>query len=206
LGAEQSGFIADLGYETYQKILSQAVTELRNEEFPELNAEEEMPGGQSSNSKWVEDCQLDSNLPMYFCEEYVPTSSERMLLYRELDGMERDEDVERFKQRLIDRFGPLPQEAEDLLRVVTLRRLGKHFGCERIVLKQGHARLFFGPADDSPFYNGRLFGAVVDYAKENAYRCHFKQDKGKISLLIDDVNTIGQAVELLKQINNINYA
>ena len=201
LGAEQSGFIADLGYETYQKILSQAVTELRNEEFPELNAEEEIVNTKLSNSKWVDDCQLDSNLPMYFSEEYVPTSSERMLLYRELDGMERDEDVERFRQRLVDRFGPLPQEAEDLLRVVTLRSLGKYFGCERIVLKSGHARLFFGPADDSPFYEGRIFGQVVDFAKANAYRCQFKQEKGKISLLIDEVNTITEAVNLLKQIN-----
>ncbi len=206
LGAEQSGFIADLGYETYQKILSQAVTELRNDEFHELYAEEVREGNNIESTEVVDDCQLDSNLPMYFSEEYVPTSSERMLLYRELDGMERDEDVEQFKQRLIDRFGPLPQEAEDLLRVVTLRRLGKRFGCERIVLKSGHARLFFGPNDDNPFYEGRLFGQVVDFAKANAYRCHFKQDKGKISLLIDEVNNIKEAVELLKQINNISYA
>ena len=201
LGAEQSGFIADLGYETYQKILSQAITELRNEEFPELNAEEETVDSQSSNNKWVDDCQLDSNLPMYFSEDYVPTSSERMLLYRELDGMERDEDVERFRSRLIDRFGPLPQEAEDLLKVVTLRRLGKHFGCERIVLKSGHVKLFFGPDDDNPFYEGRIFGQILDFVTANAYRCHFKlDDKGKKSLLIDEVNTIGEAVELLKQI------
>ena len=203
LGAEQSGFIADLGYETYQKILSQAVTELRNDEFHELYAEEVRDGKVVENTEVVDDCQLDSNLPMYFSEDYVPTSSERMLLYRELDGMERDEDVERFKQRLIDRFGPLPQEAEDLLLVVSLRRLGKHFGCERFVLKAGHARLFFGPDADNPFYNGRIFGQVVDYAQANAHRCHFKLDKGKMSLLIDNVNTIGEAVELLKQINNI---
>jgi len=128
-----------------------------------------------------------------------------MLLYRELDGMERDEDVERFKQRLIDRFGPLPREADDLLQVVTLRRLGKHFGCERIVLKAGHARLFFGPDDDNPFYSGRIFGQILDFVTANMHRCHFKLDKGK-SLLIDDVNTIGEAVEILKQINNRNYA
>ncbi|MBO4550203.1 MAG: transcription-repair coupling factor, partial [Bacteroidaceae bacterium] len=144
----------------------------------------------------------DSNLPMYFSEDYVPTSSERMLLYRELDGMERDEDVERFKQRLIDRFGPLPQEAEDLLKVVTLRRLGKHYGCERIVLKSGHARLFFGPDDDNPFYTGRIFGQIVDFAKANDRRCHFKQEKGKISLLVDNVNNISEAVELLKSFSN----
>ncbi|MBO7137795.1 MAG: transcription-repair coupling factor [Bacteroidaceae bacterium] len=211
LGAEQSGFIADLGYETYQKILSQAVTELRNDEFHELYAEEVREGNIVESTEVVDDCQLDSNLPMYFSEDYVPTSSERMLLYRELDGMERDEDVERFRQRMIDRFGPLPQEAEDLLRVVTLRRLGKHFGCERIVLKQnpaatgkakaGYARLFFAPDDDNPFYEGRIFGQIVDFATANAYRCHFKLDKGKKSLLIDDVNTIGEVVELLKQIS-----
>jgi transcription-repair coupling factor (superfamily II helicase) len=129
-----------------------------------------------------------------------------MLLYRELDGMERDEDVESFRQRMIDRFGPLPQEAEDLLQVVPLRRLGKHFGCERIVLKAGHIRLFFGPEGDNPFYEGHIFGQIVDFVTANAYRCHFKFDKGKQSLLIDDVNTIAEAVNLLKQINNINYA
>ena len=126
-----------------------------------------------------------------------------MLLYRELDAMERDEDVEQFRVRLIDRFGALPQEAEDLLRVVTLRRLGKHFGCERIVLKSGHARLFFGPEDDNPFYEGSIFGQIVGFVTTNAHRCHFKFDNGKKSLLVDDVNNISQAVELLTQINNI---
>ncbi len=216
LGAEQSGFIADLGYETYQKILSQAVTELRNDEFHELYAEEVRDGNVVKSTEVVDDCQLDSNLPMYFSENYVPTSSERMLLYRELDAMERDEDVEQFRQRLVDRFGPLPPEANDLLKVVTLRRLGKHFGCERFVLKQsptaagkakaGHARLFFGPDADNPFYNGRVFGQVVEFAKANAYRCHFKLDKGKMSLLIDDVKTISEAVDIMKQINNLSYA
>ena len=206
LGAEQSGFIADLGYETYQKILSQAVTELRNEEFHELYAEEIREGNVVESTEVVDDCQLDSNLPMYFSEEYVPTSSERMLLYRELDAMEKDEDVEQFKKRLIDRFGPLPQEAEDLLRVVTLRRLGKHFGCERFVLKASHARLFFGPNADNPFYNGRIFGKILEFVKFNAYRCHFKLFNGKMTLLIDDVNTITEAVDIMKQINNISYA
>ena len=171
LGAEQSGFIADLGYETYQKILSQAVTELRNEEFHDLYAEEEREGQVESTSV-VDDCQLDSNLPMYFSEEYVPTSSERMLLYRELDG----------------------------LLVVPLRRLGKHFGMERIVLKSSHARFFFGPDADNPFYNGRIFGQVVEFAKANSHRSHFKMEKGKMSLLVDEIATIAEAVALLKRL------
>ena len=203
LGAEQSGFIADLGYETYQKILSQAVTELRNDEFHELYYEEVKEGKVVENTSVVDECQLDSNLPMYFSEDYVPTSSERMLLYRELDAMERDEDVEKFKVRLIDRFGPLPREAEDLLSVVALRRLGKHFGCERIVLKGGHMRLFFGPDDDNPFYEGRIFGQIVSFATANTHRCHFKLDKGKKSLVIDEVRIISQAVELLRKINEL---
>ena len=206
LGAEQSGFIADLGYETYQKILSQAVTELRNDEFHDLYTEEVREGTVVNNAAVVDECQLDSNLPMYFSEDYVPTSSERMLLYRELDALERDEDVEQFRLRLIDRFGTLPQEAEDLLRVVTLRRLGKYFGCERIVLKSGHARLFFGPEDDNPFYEGSIFGQIVGFATTNAHRCHFKLDNGKKSLLVDDIYNISQAVELLTQINNIKVA
>ena len=203
LGAEQSGFIADLGYETYQKILSQAVTELRNDEFHELYYEEVKEGKVVENTSVVDECQLDSNLPMYFSEDYVPTSSERMLLYRELDAMERDEDVEKFKVRLIDRFGPLPREAEDLLSVVALRRLGKHFGCERIVLKGGHMRLFFGPDDDNPFYEGRIFGQIVSFATANTHRCHFKLDRGKKSLVIDEVRIISQAVELLRKINEL---
>ena len=203
LGAEQSGFIADLGYETYQKILSQAVTELRNEEFHDLYAEEVKAGNIVAATDVVDECLLDSNLPMYFSEDFVPTSSERMLLYRELDAMERDEDVERFRERLVDRFGKLPPEAEDLLRVVTLRRLGKHFGCDRIVLKAGHARLFFAPADDNPFYAGRIFGQILAFATTNAHRCKFKFDKGKKSLLIADVSTISEAVGLLQQINNV---
>ena len=137
---------------------------------------------------------------MYFSEEYVPTSSERMLLYRELDGMERDEDVAQFRLRLIDRFGPLPEEAEDLLQVVALRRLGKHFGCERIVLKGGRARLYFGPAPDSPFYSGLIFGQVLNFAKAGPYLCRFRQEKNKMSLLVEDISNITEAVKMLKLI------
>ncbi len=199
LGAEQSGFIADLGYEAYQKILAQAVAELRSEEFGDLYAEEERGGNVVSTADVVDECLLDSNLPLYFSEEYVPTSSERMLLYRELDAMERVEDVEPFRARLVDRFGELPSEAEGLLQVVPLRYFGKHFGCERIVLKSGYMRLFFAPDENSPFYEGRIFGQLLAFVTANAHRCKFKSDKSKKSLLITDVNTIQEAVQLLRQ-------
>ncbi len=142
LGAEQSGFVAELGYETYQKILSEAVKELRNDEFRELYTSKVQEGDIQDGAEFVDECQVESDVQMYFAEEYVPTSSERMLLYRELDSLERESDVEDFRSRMQDRFGPLPAEAEELIRVVSLRRLGKYFGTERMVLKNQRLRLY----------------------------------------------------------------
>ncbi|MCI1519475.1 MAG: transcription-repair coupling factor, partial [Prevotella sp.] len=143
LGAEQSGFMEDLGYETYQKILSQAVTELKNEEFQDLYSEEMQQGQVVTGDDFVDDCAVESDLEMYFPDNYVPGSSERMLLYRELDQIEDDQALEDYRKRLIDRFGPVPREGEELMRVVQLRRSGKRLGCEKIILKQGNMQLQF---------------------------------------------------------------
>ena len=141
LGAEQSGFIADLGYETYQKILNQAVAELKNEEFAELYADElEKKGGDAGD--FVDDCVLESDIEMCFPDRFVPGDSERMLLYRELDSLSADDEVERYRNRLKDRFGEIPDVAEELMRVVPLRRMGKQLGCEKIVLFMGRCRIF----------------------------------------------------------------
>ena len=121
LGAEQSGFMEDLGYETYQKILSQAVTELKNEEFQDIYAEEMAQGNRLSGDDFVDDCAVESDLEMYFPDTYVPGSSERMLLYRELDKIEDDRELAAYRQRLVDRFGPVPHEGEELMHVVRLR-------------------------------------------------------------------------------------
>ena len=131
LGAEQSGFMEDLGYETYQKILTQAVTELKNDEFQDLYAEQIAQGEAISGDDFVDDCAVESDLEMYFPDNYVPGSSERMLLYRELDNIERDEELEAYRQRLIDRFGPVPRQGEELMLVVPLRRVGRRLGCEK---------------------------------------------------------------------------
>lgn len=106
LGAEQSGFMEDLGYETYQKILSQAVTELKNDEFSDLYEDDIKQGREVSGADFVDDCSIESDLEMFFPDSYVPGSAERMLLYRELDNIEREEDLQAYRQRLIDRFGP----------------------------------------------------------------------------------------------------
>ena len=126
LGAEQSGFIADLGYETYQKILSEAVTELKNDEFADLYADEIKAGEEKlSGEGFVDECSVESDLELLFPNEYIPSSSERMLLYRELDKLELDKDVEAFRARLLDRFGKIPPEGEELIRIVPLRRMAK---------------------------------------------------------------------------------
>ncbi len=201
LGAEQSGFIADLGYETYQKILSQAVQELRNDEFKDLYAQEVAAGNIVEGSDFVDECLVESDLPMSFSEEYVPTSSERMLLYRELDGLEDDEAVQQFSQRMLDRFGPIPEEGEELIRIVTLRRLGKYFGAERIILKSHRMRLFFVSDPESPFYQSAAFGQLISFTASNAHRCRLDEQNGRRSLLITEVDSVKQAVGLLRQMS-----
>ncbi|MBP3589399.1 MAG: DEAD/DEAH box helicase, partial [Muribaculaceae bacterium] len=203
LGAEQSGFIADLGYETYQKILSQAVRELRNDEFQDVFAEEVRSGRITEGKDFVEDCQLESDLPMYFSEDYVPTASERMLLYRELDGLERPEDVDAFCQRMNDRFGPIPREGMELVQVVRLRRLGRYFGAERIVLKNGRMRLYFVQNQDSPFYQSAAFGQIIQFAAANVHRCKLDVVGGHNTLLLMKVPSVSEAVGLLTQISEV---
>ena len=202
LGAEQSGFIADLGYEAYQKILSQAVKELRNDEFQDLYKEEVKAGNITSGTDFVEECIIESDLPMSFSEEYVPTSSERMLLYRELDGLERDEDVDQFRQRMIDRFGPVPPEGEELIGVVKLRRLGRYFGCERITLKTGRMRMQFISNSESAFYDSEAFHQVIAFATTNAHICRVDNSKNQFKLLISDVKSVEQANALLSQMQH----
>lgn len=200
LGAEQSGFMEDLGYETYQKILNQAVTELKNDEFSDLYSEEIEKGNNLMGDEFVEDCALESDLEMYFPDNYVPGSSERMLLYRELDNIENDRDLDSYRQRLIDRFGPLPHEAEELLKVVPLRRLGKRLGCEKLILKQGRMQMQFVTNPQSAYYKSRAFGSVLDYIGHNPRRCQLKEIKGKRSLVVSSVTSVGDALKVLKAI------
>ena len=203
LGAEQSGFIADLGYETYQKILSEAVKELKNEEFKELFAQQVAAGEVIGGEDFVDDCQLESDVTMSFPEAFVPGSTERMLLYRELDGLENDAAVEAYRRRLEDRFGPIPEQADELIRVVKLRRLGKHFGAERIVLKMGRMRLYFLKDDDSPFFQSSAFGKCIAYSTIHVADCRFDQANGRRSLLIQRVNSVRQACEVLEEMQGM---
>ena len=203
LGSEQSGFMEDLGYETYQKILSQAVTELKNEEFNDLYQEEMKEGEQLTGDDFVDDCAVDSDLEMYFPDSYVPGSAERMLLYRELDHLDRDEEVEAFRQRMIDRFGPIPKEGDELIHVVGLRRVGKLLGCEKILLKGGAMQLQFVSNVDSPFYRSKMFSRVIAYATSHIQDCALKEKNNKRILRISHVKSVEQARSLLDMISAI---
>ena len=203
LGAEQSGFIADLGYETYQKILREAVSELKTDEFNDLYAESVAKGEEVDGNQFVNECQLESDMQMYFPEDYVPGSSERMLLYRELDGLETDEQVEQFRRKMQDRFGPIPKVGEALIQVVVLRRLGRHFGSERIVLKGGRMRLYFVSNTQSPFYSSQAFGQLIAYASVSVARCRLAEKDGRRTLTVDNIHSVGEAVGLLKQIEQL---
>ena len=201
LGAEQSGFIADLGYETYQKILSEAVTELKNEEFADLYAEEIKAGEEKiSGEEFVDECTVESDLELLFPNEYIPSSSERMLLYRELDKLELDRDVEAFKARLVDRFGKIPPEGEELIRIVPLRRLAKRLGIEKVILKAGRMTLYFVSNLESPYYQSMAFGKIIDYMSKYPRNCNLREQNGKRSMVIKEIGDVVSAVRILQEI------
>ena len=201
LGAEQSGFIADLGYETYQKILSQAVTELKNDEFSEIY-KEEIKSGDMSGEDFVDDCSVESDIEMYFPDQWVPTDSERMLLYRELDNLKNDDELARYRQRLIDRFGEIPKVADELMNVVPLRRKAKQLGCERLMLKMGRMTMFFVSNPNSPYYQSQAFDSILNYIATDPRRCNIRENNGKRSLVVNDVKSVGEAIVVLKKMKN----
>ncbi|MBR3660147.1 MAG: transcription-repair coupling factor, partial [Bacteroidaceae bacterium] len=203
LGAEQSGFIADLGYETYQKILKEAVRELKNDEFQNLFKEQPAEQGSTATvdaSRYVEECTVETDLDLCFPDSFVPDGSERILLYRELDSMEREQDIQRFRDRLQDRFGQIPKQADELIRLVTLRRMGRELGIERIFLKAGRMSLFFVANPDSPYYESEAFGAILAYAAQNPMTCRLREEGTKRSLQVSDVKDIDSAIGILRAI------
>ena len=200
LGAEQSGFMEDLGYETYQKILNQAVTELKNDEFGEIYEEEMQAGRDFTGDDFVEDCAIESDLEMYLPDLYVPSSSERMLLYRELDNITDDAGLDAYRSRLVDRFGAVPHEGEELLQVVPLRRIGKRLGCEKIILRMGQMRMQFVGNPMSAYYRSKTFDKVIDYIGRNPRRCNLKEVSGRRMMIVDGVKTVGDAVKTLREI------
>lgn len=214
LGSEQSGFIADLGYETYQRILNEAVEELREEEnlTPTLSQGEgdSWENGKWRNEKmvWCQDAQLETDIPVCFPTEYIENISERITLYRELDSLHSEEQLLDFRKKLIDRFGVLPEPAEELLEVVRLRWLCCRLGVEKILLK-GERMTMYLVQHKEAYWQSEIFGKIVQYAVMRPERCslHEEKDKkgiptGRRYVTITNVKTIAGAIRLLSKIES----
>ena len=196
LGAEQSGFIADLGYETYQKILKEAVTELKTQEFSDI-----LPDKTEVNADdFVTDCVIESDMELLFPFDYVPQESERISLYQELDNIEKETDLLAFKTRLEDRFGHIPDVAAELIRIPRLRRLARMLGIEKVVLKQGIMYIYFVDESNKAYYESPMFGRLVHYLQDNSRRVKIREKNGKRSFAIANVGRVEEAVDIMSSI------
>ncbi len=198
LGAEQSGFIADLGYETYQKILNEAVHELKDEEFAELYADERNEN--NSSTKFVTDCQIDSDLEVLFSNNYIENVSERISLYRELDNIAKETDLLEFEKRIEDRFGKIPSEGLSLIMVVRLRWLAMSYGIEKLVLKNDRMTAFLVSNPQSPYYQSEPFGQLLRYMTLNPRKCQLREQNLRRSVVFMDVKTVENAFKILDSI------
>ena len=198
LGAEQSGFIADLGYETYQKILNEAMTELREEEFAELFVDE------PRKTTFVSECQIESDLNLMFPSDYILNVSERMTLYRELDNLNDEKSLQDFETRLIDRFGPVPSPAKDLMTLLRIRWRALQLGIERIVLKNGRMTLYLVGKDTSPYYQSSAFTALLTYIGAHPHACRLGEKDGKRFATFSSVNYASEAYAIFEDITPQN--
>ena len=199
LGSEQSGFIADLGYETYQKILEEAVDELKSDEFAELYADT-TGEHRDTGSGYVRETYIESDLELLFPPTYIPNDSERVSLYRELDRMEEERDIQAFVSRLEDRFGKIPHEGQELIQIVRLRRMAKQLGLEKVVLKQARMILHLIANVESPYYQSEAFDKLLGYISKHPTTCNLRDLKGKRSIVIQSVPTVEKASKVLEDI------
>jgi transcription-repair coupling factor (superfamily II helicase) len=205
LGSEQSGFIADLGYDTYQRILNEAMQELKDELQLDLSFGIEQTTRQSDEKLWCNDSQLESDLSLGFPSTYLENIAERISLYRELDSLTNEDALLEYQKRLIDRFGQLPEEAEQLLNVVRLRWLCCKLGIEKVILKQERLSLYFTTKSEK-YWQSDTFGKIIEFIYSRPQRCRMVEDKdrqgkptGKRYAVIQQVKTITGALTILSK-------
>ncbi|MFZ5939427.1 MAG: transcription-repair coupling factor [Bacteroidota bacterium] len=198
LGAEQSGFIADIGYETYQKILNEAMAELREGEFRELFEKPDKPERVAEVS-FVPDCHIDTDFELLLPEEYIRNVSERISLYRQLDEISTDEELNRFSEMLTDRFGKPPAATEQLMLIVRLRRLAMRSGVEKIVLKKSTMIVYFVSNPEARFYRTELFQRIIANIQRRHQTFRVKEENEKLSVRIDRIGDVAAAIRVLEQ-------
>ena len=203
LGGEQSGFINDIGFDTYQKILNEAIEELKENEFKELYTTEE-----NKPKEFIKEVQIDTDFEVLFPDNYINSITERLNLYNELSTLETDEELQQYEQRLIDRFGELPIQAIDLLDSVRLKWFAKQLGLEKIVLKQKRMIGYFISNQQSEFYQTKAFTKVLTYVQQNATTSVIKEKQTKIGLRLlitfIKIDSVETALKRLKKVANLS--
>jgi transcription-repair coupling factor (superfamily II helicase) len=191
LGGEQSGFIMEIGFETYQKILAEALMELREERPDDETGAKEIT--------YISDCQIDGDIDAHLPDEYVSNKTEKLRLYREIDSFENDDQLTAFRNTLIDRFGPVPKEAEELLQCVILRKRAIKLGFERIIIKNNVMFMYFPSNQQSPYYSSPHYREILKYIQKNPTKFRLKESNLKLSLTIRDVKSHKDAVKILSK-------
>ncbi|MDF1672575.1 MAG: transcription-repair coupling factor [Vicingaceae bacterium] len=195
LGGEQSGFISEIGFDMYQKILQEAIDELKETDFKELYKEE------LENKDFVRDCQLETDMEIMIPDQYIANIGERLAIYRDLDDVITDEGLDQIKENLIDRFGEIPKPTQELFNAIQLRWLAKSIGLEKLVLKQKKLIGYFISNQESPYYQSSKFTKVLNYIQNNPHACKMKERNEKLTLVFENVSNVKQAIELLEPID-----
>lgn len=194
LGGEQSGFISEIGFEMYHKILDEAITELKESDFSSLFKEE------LESRPFVSDCQIDTDMEIRLPDDYVNSVTERLILYKELDSLQDEKQLQGFAVKLRDRFGPLPESAHELLETIRLRWSAEKLGFEKLLLKNQRLIGYFVSKADSPYYKSEVFGRIINYAKDHPSRCRLKEEKGRLSLSLKNIASVNAANAFLNEL------
>ncbi|MGC9342700.1 MAG: transcription-repair coupling factor [Bacteroidales bacterium] len=198
LGAEQSGFISDVGYETYQRILDEAILELKENEFKHVFEEP----NKTADKNYTSDCQIDTDLQVLIPEEYISNITERMRLYRELDNAKEETGLTQFREKLEDRFGSVPPETEELIKAVKLRWLAMKTGIEKIMIKEKKMVMYFVSDPDSAYYQSETFSKVLNFVQLNSRKVQMRENNDRLSLSLSGIDSISEAIGIVQQMRN----
>lgn len=212
LGGEQSGFIANIGFETYHRILDEAIGELKEEEFRKYFQKpvQEKDAGKEVQKElgkilFVQDCIIDTDLELMFPEDYISNVSERLRLYRDLDNLRNEDDLLNFENQLVDRFGSVPEPGRELLGIVPLRWTAIQLGYEKIVIRENRMILHFVSDQSSPYYSSHVFRKIIQYIGKNPDRLRVKEVKGKLTLRVEGISGIQDARQVLVTILSFTH-
>ena len=197
LGGEQSGFIAEIGFDMYQKILDEAIRELKRNEFKELFKEEIQ-----KQDDFVSDCTIDTDLEILIPDNYVESITERLSLYSRLDNCQSEEELEALRKEMIDRFGPIPSEVQDLFTTVRSRKVALELGFEKLILKNETLKCFFIANPDSAYFSSKTFERILDFIQTKTNQAKLKQVGRNGILIVKDIKSMGGVLQFLQQMES----